>query len=502
MTNYLIGIDIGTSSTKAILMTTSGQIIEQVKSTYTIETPRAGWAQANANDWFNAVTDSLQRLAKVARNGDIIGVGIDGLYGGSGVPVDADGKVLGPTLIWMDRRATAETQRVHEHISNHDLVQLTGNVADPYFGFTKVMWLKAHEPQLYEATDQFLSPESYVIMRLTGAKSINYTAAGNFGGVFDLTQRMWSPSLAQLLGLDLTKLPQQFVTSTEPAGYLTADWAMKLGLPADLPIFNTGVDVGPATVGTGVLAPGQVTIALGTSMNAAVVTNQLLLNRQLIGWPYTYRPTENYYNFTGANTAGAIMTWFTENFAVELTDKDRLRSLDEQSADVPAGSHGLIVLPYFMGERSPLWDSDVRGTVLGLSLTTTRPELYQAFQEAIAYAVRQSLAQFGNQVGDSFTLVGGVSQSAKMVQLIADVTGKTVLTTRTGGEADLGSAMLAGIGVGALTAHAVSQWHKIDQRVEPRIDRHKIYNRYYDIYQLAYQQLKGLYQELAQISES
>lgn len=500
MSKYILGIDIGTSGTKAILMTTTGEIIAQKKDNYSFATPHPGWAEANAEDWLNAVTAVIRKLSSHVDDEDIVAIGIDGLYGGSGIPVDKNGSVLGPALIWMDRRATAETDQVKQLVSDKELMDVTANLSDPYYGYTKLMWLKKNKPDLYQKTAQFMPPESYVIRELTGQTSINYSAAGNLAGVFDINKDEWSQTIAEKLGLDITKLPQKFVTSTEAAGEITETWGQRLGLKVGTPVFNTGVDVGPATVGTGVVKPGKVTVALGTSMNAALVTEKPLRDNGLIIWPYAYKPKSLYYNFAGANTAGAIVAWFVKEFERELDENEGPKELDFQSADVPAGSNGLLVLPFFMGERSPLWNSTVRGTVLGLSLKTTKFELYNAFQEAIAYSVRQSIETFGTDIGDEITLVGGVSNSKKMVQMIADVTGKTVLTTQSGGEANLGSAILAGIGIDAVNEDDVSKWIKIDERVTPDLNRNALYNKYFQMYQLAYNKVKDFYKDFSTIN--
>ena len=499
MTKYILGIDIGTSGTKAILLTTDGEIVAQRKDNYSFVTPHTGWAEANAEDWLNAVTSLIRTLASRVNDEDIVAIGIDGLYGGSGIPIDKNGKFLGPALIWMDRRATKETAEVKKLISDSELMDVTANLSDPYYGYTKIMWLKNNRPDLYKQTDKFLPPESYVIYKLTGQQSINYSAAGNLAGIFDINKDIWSNSLANKLDIDINKLPHTFIESTDPAGYITKKWAARLGLKAGTPMFNTGVDVGPATVGTGVFDPGQVTVALGTSMNAALVTRTPLRNKKLIIWPYSYKPKDYYYNFAGANTAGAIVAWFVKEFASEFDENDGPKELDFQSSDVPVGSNGLLVLPFFMGERSPLWDSNIRGTILGLSLKTTKYEIYNAFQEAIAYSVRQSIEQFGSELGNSITLVGGVSHSKKMDQMIADVTGKNILTTKSGGEANLGSAILAGVGIDRIDPRDVSKWIKIDEKVTPDPQRHVIYNRYFDMYKRAYNTVKGFYQDFSHI---
>ncbi|USS90619.1 xylulokinase [Fructilactobacillus carniphilus] len=494
MEKYLMGIDIGTSSTKGLLLTTTGKIIKQAKHSYGIKTPHAGWAEGNATDWLEAVTAVIQQLVQAINPDQLIGIGLDGLYGGSGVPVDKHNRVLGPALIWMDRRATQQVHEVYARVNPTELMQTTGNLADPYYGYLKIMWIKEHQPELYAQTARFLPPESYVIKELTGVESINYSAAGNLAGIFNINSDQWDSTLASQLGIDVAKLPTKLVEGTEVAGSILPEWAERLGVNAGTPIFNNGVDVGPATVGTGVFGPGSVTIAIGTSMNAALVTEQPLLNRNLIIWPYAYQPQKYYYNFAGANTAGAIVAWFTQEFVTEDSEQ-----LDELSQSVPVGSNGLTVLPFFMGERSPLWDSSVRGTILGLSLKTSKLDLYNAFQEAIAFSVRQSIEQFGDQVGNSITVVGGVSNSTKMLHLIADVTGKTVKTTQSGGEADLGSAMLAGIGTRNLNPVTAQRWAQIDETVTPNETKHQLYDREYQKYRAAYQAVKPYYEKFKEL---
>lgn len=492
MGKYIIGIDIGTSSTKGLLINTDGKIINQSKASYSINTPHDSWAEGNANDWLSAVVSVIKSLSKSIDPSNLICIGLDGLYGGSGIPVDKNNNVLGPALIWMDRRATKQVEQVYKLLDEKELMNITGNLADPYYGYTKIMWIKENLPQLYKETYKFLPPESYIIKELTGEESINYSAAGNLGGIFNININQWDPSLSNKLGIDLNKLPQKLVESTEMAGKLSSEWANRLGINEGIPIFNTGVDVGPATVGTGVFGTDDVTVAIGTSMNAALVTKHPLVNRNLIIWPYAYNPKKYYYNFAGANTAGAIVAWFIKEFC----DVDT-QEMDKLSSDIPAGSNGVTVLPFFMGERSPLWNSDIRGTILGISLNTSKLEIYNAFQEAIAFSVRQSIEQFGENIGDSITVVGGVSKSSKMLHLISDITGKIVNTSKSGGEADLGSAILAGIGKKVLSVVEAKKWAKLNETIKPNLSKYKLYDFYYQKYKEAYRFVKPYYKKFS-----
>ncbi|MFT9469723.1 FGGY family carbohydrate kinase, partial [Leuconostoc pseudomesenteroides] len=202
MAKYILGIDVGTSGTKAMLITTSGEVIAQKKDNYSFSTPHSGWAEANAQDWLNAVSSLIRTLSSHVDDADIVAIGIDGLYGGSGIPVNQQGQAIGPALIWMDRRAVLEASKASELVDSSTLMAVTANQSDPYYGYTKLMWLKTHEPDLYNKTDKFLPPESFIISKFTGEVSINYSAAGNLGGIFDINKKQWSHELAKKLGLD------------------------------------------------------------------------------------------------------------------------------------------------------------------------------------------------------------------------------------------------------------------------------------------------------------
>lgn len=204
---------------------------------------------------------------------DVQGIGLSGLYGGSGVPVDKDMNPVRPDLIWMDRRAAEETQWVKDNVDLDRLSEITGNdVVDPYYGYTKVLWIKNHEPENWKKTALFLPPNNYAIYKLTGAVSIDYSAAGNIGGFYDINKGTWSKEMMDAMGVPMDKMPQKFVDATEVAGRLTKESAEDLGLPEGLPVIAGGVDVGAANIGMGVLKPGRYVAAIGSSMNAALVS--------------------------------------------------------------------------------------------------------------------------------------------------------------------------------------------------------------------------------------
>ena len=496
--NYLLGTDIGTSGTKTILTDLRGNVIAQDMQETDILTPHPLWAEQWPDVWLEAAKASIKNTLKKAAvdAADIKAIAISGLYGGSGIPLDAEMKPIRPCMIWMDRRAQAESDWVLETIGKQRLLEITQNGADPYYGYTKMLWMKRNEPENWAKTKLFLPPNDYVIYKLTGEVAIDYSSAGNIGGIFDMNTRAWSGEMLDAMGIPQDMMPQNIVESTDIVGGLTADAAAELGLWEGLPVIASGIDCGAANIGLGVFEPGVYAAAIGTSMCAALISDKPVRGEGLIVWPYLYKARELAYNFAGGATAGAIVKWFRNTlceteYAAELAGgANAYNVMDEQAVKIPVGSDGLIVLPYFMGERSPIWDSDAKGTVVGLSLIHTKAHLYRAFLEAVAYSLRDAMFATGDDLGKYILLAGGVTKSKLWRQIFADVTGYPVVCPKNDVEANMGDVMLAGIGVGLLTYDEVKTWQVLDDPIQPDPSNHAKYDRFFSVYKSVYAHLK------------
>ncbi|MBS5080793.1 MAG: FGGY-family carbohydrate kinase [Clostridiales bacterium] len=505
--NYLLGTDIGTSGTKTILMDTQGKLIAQNLQEYDVLTPKPLWAEQWPEVWEHAALASIKNT--IAESGvnpqDIRGIAISGLYGGSGIPLDEQMNPVRPCMIWMDRRADEEASWVLENIGEEKLLEITHNGADPYYGYTKILWMKNHEPENWEKTRLFLPPNDYVIYKMTGEIAIDYSSAGNIGGIFDMNRREWSEEMMEAMGIPLSMMPQKMVESTDIVGGLTEEMAQELGLWEGMPVIAGGIDCGAANIGLGVFDSGIYAAAIGTSMCAALISDKPVKGKGLIVWPYLYDAKKLSYYFAGGATAGAIVKWFRNTicqFEVEAEKAGGPKAYDVLNAEaekLPAGSEGLVVLPYFMGERSPVWDSDAKGTILGLSLTHTRAHLYRAFLEAVAYSLRNAMEATGENLGEYILLAGGVTKSKVWRQIFADVTGYPVVCPIYDVEANMGDVMLAGIGTGLLTYEQVKQWQVLDEKIMPNQQNHEKYNEYYAVYQSMYENLKEDMKKLSKI---
>lgn len=504
---YLLGTDIGTSGTKTVLMSLEGELLAQDVCEYDVLTPKPLYAEQWPEVWYHAVIETIRNTVKEAGvpKEEIAGLAVSGLYGGSGIPLDENMEPVRPCMIWMDRRAEEEARWALQTAGEEKLQSVTQNGADPYYGYTKILWMKNHEPENWKKTKLFLPPNAYVIYRLTGEIAIDYSSAGNIGGIFDMNKREWSEEMMELLGIPKEKMPQKLVASTEIVGGLTEDAAQLLMLCEGMPVVAGGIDCGAANIGMGVLESGVYAAAIGTSMCAALISDQPIDRKGLIVWPYLYRPKELSYYFAGAATAGAIVKWFRQvmcRYELEQEKeggKNAYDILNEWAEKIPPGSEGLLVLPYFMGERSPIWDSNARGTIFGLTLAHTKGHIYRAFLEAVAYSLRDAMEATGVHLGGRILLAGGVTRSKVWRHIFADVTGCEIVCPIHDVEANLGDVILAGIGTGLLNYKAVEKWQTLDEPVRPDRKTHEVYNKYYRIYKSLYKNLKGNMKEISKL---
>lgn len=508
MADYLMGTDIGTSGTKTIIMDTSGKLISSDLQEYDVLTPKALWAEQWPDVWVEALKKSIRNAKEKAglAAGDIKALCISGLYGGSGVPVDEKMNPVRPCLIWMDRRAGVQEMNILKNIGAEVLSDITHNGTDPYYGFTKILWIKDNEPENWSKIKMFLPPNAYAIYRLTGKVAIDYSSAGNIGGVFDAENRSWSYEMLDKMGIPRSMMPQRIVESSAVVGGLTSELAGELGLSEGTPVCAGGVDCVVATLGVGVFEPGCYTAAIGTSMCAAFVHDKPIKAKGLIEMPYVKDAKRLSYSFGGSATAGALIKWFRDNFAeLEKQDEDKggpnaYDVLGSAAEKIPAGSGGLILLPYFMGERSPVWDTNARGILFGLSLAHTKAHIYRAFLEAVAYSLRHSIESTNTDIGNYILVAGGVTKSSLFRQIAADVTGYPVVCPLNDVEANLGDVILAGVGTGLLTYDQVKTWQVLGEKTMPVRDAHLLYSEYFKIYRSIYENLKEDMKKMADLN--
>ncbi len=508
---YLVGVDIGTLGTKSVVVSLEGELLGSALVEYRVEHPRPSWAEQWPQVWEDAVYKAIRGSIEKAgiAPSDITGACISGLYGGSGIPVDEEFNPLRPCLIWMDRRATDEVKWIKENTDLDRVFEITGNYVDTYFGYPKILWIKDKEPQLWNRTHKLVPPSTYVEYRLTGQLAIDYSSAGNLGGLFDIHRLCWSEEMSKALGIPLEKMPEKLVASTEVVGEVTSVAAKKCGLPAGTPVVAGGIDAPMATLSAGAIERGDNVAMMGTSTCWGVIHRGEAYSKSLVSMPHVVNCTEEIYTWGGSATSGGLIHWFKDHFGEpEVMEAARMgmgpyQLLDKRAEEIPAGSDGLVALPYFMGERAPLWDPDARGTILGLTLYHTKPHLFRALMEAAAYSLRHSI-EVGEAIGlhlkEETRIVGGVTKSKLWTKILADVTGRKMLIPAGGTGAPLGDALLAGIGVGLIADYRIiGQWTRIDRVDTPNPATKAVYDKYYALYRAFYENIKDRIHELSAI---
>jgi xylulokinase len=494
-TDCVIGVDIGTQSTKAVLVScTDGRILAQQTRAYQPDTPQALWAEQWPQVWLDAVEQCVTSLVAqtVVRADSIRALCISSLYGGSGIPVDAAGKVLHPCLIWMDKRAQVEVEQVRRDVDLQRLYDITGNGVDSYYGFTKILWIKNHRPDVWARIDQFLPPNSYVNSQLTGEVAVDHSSAGNIGGVYDVQARGWSEEAMGMLGIPTHMMPKRLLQSSDIVAPLLASWAVRLGLPMGTPVVAGGVDAAMATLAAGAVDPGNHVAMMGTSMCWGTIRPTVDARHGLISMPHVFNGAQDLYVFGGATTAGACITWFQDTFcqaemhAGAASGLDLHAELEEAAAPLAAGAEGLLFLPYLMGERSPVWDARASACFVGLGLHHERAHMYRAVLEGVSFALRHNIEAGLLGMGtldDRLVVVGGASRSNLWMQIIADVTGRPVFTLEEDAEACLGAALLAAFGTGLIDAATVQRgWVHQVARALPDATRHAAYGAFFSLY--------------------
>ncbi|HSC97549.1 MAG TPA: FGGY-family carbohydrate kinase [Casimicrobiaceae bacterium] len=510
---FVVGVDIGTQSTKALLCDSAGRIIAQHAKGYRPDTPRPLWAEQWPAVWLDAVIECIAGCVESARArhvgfspSAVRALCISSLYGGSGIPVDARMQPLHPCLIWMDRRANAEADALEHSIDVERLYAVTGNGIDSYYGFTKMLWLRNHRAEIFRNTRYFVPPNAFVIHALTGELAVDRSSAGNIGGVYDFKAASWSAEMLDMLGIPAAMMPPRLVASTDTVGQLTQSAAERTRLAPGTPVIAGGVDAAVATFAAGVTRTGQHVAMIGSSMCWGYITRNVDARHGLVAMPYVFGNAGDAYVFGGASTAGAAVTWFRDHFCRDVAKRAAEGSvdihdvLDAEARDVPAGADGIVFLPYLMGERSPIWDGKASGAFAGLSLYHTRAHLYRAVLEGVAFALRDNIeagARGAESLDEGLIVVGGAAHSDLWMQIIADVTGRRVLTIEQEVEAAMGAALLAAYGAGLVSVDDVRRgWVTLAPRATPGADAAAIYDEMFGSYRALYPALRPTMHQL------
>ena len=505
MERYLLGLDVGTSSLKTAVIDENGQLISKTMKEYDPVSLYPGWQEISAESIWSAVLWSLREM--ICEQGvdpsKIAGIGLSCLCPGL-VALDAEGKVLHDPIIYSDRRSIEEAETIKQSVGEEYLFYLTANrcISGAMSG-TSMLWIKNHCPEIYEKTRYFGHINTMLGARLTGRFAIDYSNA-SYTSVFETRQGLkWSKTLCSKTGIDYEKLPP-LLHSDEVLGGLTNKDLIALGIPEGTPVVIGGGDTACASLAAGIVRNGDVCESVGTTNVLTICVNQPNFSPSNINRCHVVRGT---WIYQGAMShAGGSLRWFRDMFcqdlkeAAEKSGENVFDLMTKAASQSSAGANGVVFLPYMMGERSPVWDSDARGIFFGMSLNTNRGDLIRAILEAAGYGTRQLKEVAEDLTGfqiKQFVSLGGGARSKVWSQIKADILGADIDVLDLNDMAPVGAALLAGVGCG-IYKDAVEASGKIEKKLYRRVVSNKanaaVYEKRYQVYTQLYPRLKDLYQ--------
>ncbi len=504
----LIGIDVGTGGVKTVAVNESGGILARSFREYPLSQPRPGWTEQNPEDWWQATVQSLADIAGQlgSKVQEVKGIGLSGQMHSS-VFLDAERQVIRPALLWNDGRTAPQCRWITDQVGREELIRHTSNPALEGFTAPKIVWLMQNEPENYRRLRWVLLPKDYVRMRLTGEI---YTELSDAAGtlLLDVAKRKWSLPVMEKLGIDPQIMPE-VKESSDCCGYLLKDVADATGLPAGIAIAGGGADNACGAVGTGIVRSGRALSSIGTSGVVLVQTDTPQTDPEAKVHTFNHGVPNRWYNMGVSLSAGLSLKWFRDNLGQleaqmeSLSGIDAYNLLTAQAENVPAGSEGLIFLPYLTGERTPHADANARGVFCGITPRHTKGHLVRAVLEGVVFALRDSLEiikGMGTEVPE-IRAIGGGAKSPLWRQMQADVMNVRIATLNVDEGPAFGAALLAGVaaGVHASVAEAAEAAISTVSVTEPNPKTVEIYEQYYREYQALYPALKDSFGRISQL---
>lgn len=489
---YILTVDVGTSSTKTAVWDSTGTVLAEASAAYTLHRPDPLWAEIDANIWWQAVCDTIRQVLAQADVDphDVAGIGVDAV-GWTLIPVDEAANPLAPAMIWLDRRAEAETAWLNELPQADQLVELVANPLDAAYIAPKLVWLRNHQPEVFEAAHQFMAATGFIVACLTGEFTCDYTQAYGYH-FFDIRQERWDEAAAATIGVPLEKMPRLCPT-TEVVGSVTAQAAADTGLRTGIPVIAGCLDAATGALGSGVTKPGQTNEQGGQAGGLGISLERVVVEPRLI---FSHHVLPQQFLLAAGTVGGGSLGWFRdqlgqlETAVSPLIQQNPFELFSLQASQSRPGANGLIFLPYMAGERTPLWSSVARGVFFGLSYHSNRADMLRAIMEGCAFAVYDNLqiaAEHGVTV-DEYLGAGGATQSAVWCQIKADVYGRPFIVAQRADGGEGGH----GLGLFALTAHAVGLADDIGDCVngllparktyEPSPQNHAYYQELFQVY--------------------
>lgn len=499
MPELLLGIDVGTYSSKGVLVHPDGTILKSHVVQHTMDIPQPGWAEQDADAvWWADVVAICQTLldGDPYSGADVAGVALSAI-GPCMLPLDKSGNPLRPGILYgVDTRASAQIEQLNAKHGEDAIFAFSGMALSSQAIGPKILWMQQNEPALWSQVDHITTASSYLIYRLTGEKVMDRHTASHYMPLVDIQNLDWSDQLNTGL-LDLDKLPRM-AWSDSLAGRVSKTGAEQTGLVAGTPVATGAVDALSEGISVGAIKPGDLMIMYGSTAFFILVLEQPVFDRRM--WTVGGAFDGQYNLAAGMATTGSLTRWFRDELARDLPEDSAYASLFATAENIEAGAGGLLMLPYFSGERTPINDTRARGVIAGLSLAHTRDHIFRAVLESVAYGIRHNIETF-QAIGapvKRVIAVGGGTQSATWLQIVSDVAGLDQIVPEITIGASYGDAFLAGLAAGILQHSDLNDWVQTRTVIKPDRARQAQYEPLYQDYLNLYRDTRDIVHRLGQ----
>ena len=488
-----LGVDIGTFESKGVLVDGSGQILASASRPHQMIVPRPGWAEHRAmEDWwgdFVFITKALLAKAQILPE-DIKAIATSAI-GPCMLPLDADNQpLMNGVLYGVDTRASSQIDQLDQSVGADVILQRCGNALTSQSVGPKILWLRQNRPDLWDKTARLVTSTTYLTLRLTGETVIDHYTAANFSPLYDIAAQDWCFDLADICRPD--QLPR-LMWSNEIAGHVTEAAARETGLAVGTPVTCGTIDAAAEAVSVGVSAPGDMMMMYGSTIFIIEIAAKRLTDPRLWHAPWLFPGLHS--AMGGLATSGTLTHWLRDQFARDLPRETAFATLADEAQASPPGAKGLICLPYFSGERTPIHDPLAKGAFFGLNLTHTRGDMYRAALEGIAAATRHitdTYAQAGSPP-QRVLAVGGGTKNAVWMQATSDMTGLDQQVCRVTSGAAYGDAFLAALALGAVQQGDIAIWNPVADTVKAGP---QVYDRQYALFRRLYDQTRDIAHDL------
>ncbi len=509
MYGYLLGIDFGTGGAKACVTDSELNVLSYAFREYDIIMQKPGWSEHNPVCYWGVTCEIIKECMHKAnlKPAQIKGIGTSSALP-SMVMVDGENQPINNAYNLMDRRAARQVEWLKENLGADRLFKLSGNRLEDHPLLVNLMWEKENRPESYRKIKKALTIDGYIRFKLTGKATVNYSNAAFYGVAYDILNRKFDEKIMQLIGIDIELMPDIHACESL-IGEVTAEAAEQTGLTAGIPVAAGQADACAGWIGGGAVEEGDIQMNLGTCGNFGIIHKDPVFIDSMIACAYTIDSENTYVTIPTTTTGGQLIRYMRDNFShlevatQQLTGIDAYDALNMEAQKVRPGSDGLIVLPYLMGERTPLWDSDARGVIFGLSLNHTKGHLVRAMMESVAYALYHSftiIKQTGKRINSPIVLNEGGAKSKLWRRIITDVFNVPTVLVKNRAGAPYGDAILAGVASGVLKDYSIAkQRAEYIEGLEPVKENHQMYMEFFNIFKKLYSHLKEDFRDLAQL---